>query len=179
MGLNGIAKGALRTLVPAFVSETARDFKYRKERYADYHQYANAAKDKMGLEVGGPTTWLFRYVLPVYEVAKGVDGVNFSTNTVWEGDIGEKGGRYNYYKQRHGNQFISEAADLRQIPDRTYDFLLSSNCLEHIANPLKAAREWKRVVKPGGALIVFVPNKAYNFDHLRDFTTFDHLLSDY
>lgn len=179
MAINGIAKRALATMAPAFVLEAMRDFQHRKDRYPRHHPFTNAVKGKMGLEVGGPTTWLFRYVLPVYQTVKGLDGVNFSTNTVWEGDIGRKGGRYYYYENRFGNQFISEATDLSQIQDKSYDFLLSSNCLEHIANPLKAVREWRRVVKPGGTLILFVPNKAYSFDRRRDFTTFDHLLSDY
>ena len=40
-------------------------------------------------------------------------------------------------------------------------------------------KEWKRVVKPGGLLLLFLPNKACNFDRRRDFTTFEHLMSDY
>ena len=72
----------------------------------------------------GPTVWLFRYIIPIYRSATALDGVNFSNNTIWEGDIGANAGRYPYYKDRVGRQFISEAADLSKIQAQSYDFLL-------------------------------------------------------
>ena len=57
--------------------------------------------------------------------------------------------------------------------------MLSSNCLEHIANPLKAIKEWKRVIKNSGYILIIVPNKKSNFDHKRTFTKFDNILSDF
>ena len=63
--------------------------------------------------------------------------------------------------------------------DKKYDFVLSSNNLEHIANPLKALKEFSRIVKPDGTILVLVPEKTETFDHNRDYTTFEHLLEDY
>jgi ubiquinone/menaquinone biosynthesis C-methylase UbiE len=74
---------------------------------------------------------------------------------------------------------VADATDLSQIPSGSYDFLLSSNCLEHVANPLKAMAEWTRVVKPGGTLLLILPNQKANFDHRRPVTLFQHLLEDY
>jgi ubiquinone/menaquinone biosynthesis C-methylase UbiE len=97
---------------------------------------------------------------------------------MWEGSI-EEGNFFHYYKKSTGKQFIAEATDLQNIKNSTYDFLLSSNCLEHIANPLKALDEWIRIIKPDGYFLLVLPKKESNFDHKRPNTTFEHLLEDY
>jgi ubiquinone/menaquinone biosynthesis C-methylase UbiE len=86
---------------------------------------------------------------------------------------------YHFISNKKGNQFISDAIDLSNIKDNSYDFLLSSNCLEHIANPLKALIEWGRVLKSGGYLVLVLPNKDKNFDRNREVVTFEHLLHDF
>ncbi len=65
------------------------------------------------------------------------------------------------------------------IDKNSYDFLLSSNNLEHIANPLRALKEFYRILKPGGILLITVPVKEKNFDHNRQYTSFEHILLDY
>jgi SAM-dependent methyltransferase len=97
---------------------------------------------------------------------------------VWEGHI-EAGRHYRYADGRTGTQYIADATDLAGIGDGVYDFLLSSNCLEHVANPIKALMAWRRVLKPGGVMILVLPNKAGNFDHDRPTTPFAHLLDDF
>lgn len=104
--------------------------------------------------------------------------MNFSTDTIWEGRI-TPGQSFGYGGDALGRQFVSEATDLSQIASEHYDFLLSSNCLEHVANPLKALREWKRVIKAGGGLVLVLPNKKSNFDHRRPVTPFEHLVEDF
>jgi SAM-dependent methyltransferase len=173
------AKRAFKSAAPAYLLEAARELKHYNDRHPEHRAYTSLVQGKTGIEIGGPTVWLFRYIIPIYQSAAALDGVNFSANTIWEGDIGANAGRYAYYKDKVGRQFISEAADLSKIRDQSYDFLISSHCLEHIANPILAVKEWKRVVKRGGVVMLFLPNKAYNFDHRRAFTTFEHLLSDY
>lgn len=39
----------------------------------------------------------------------------------------------------------------------SYDAIIASDVLEHLANAPKALREWSRLLRPGGVLIVFVP----------------------
>jgi SAM-dependent methyltransferase len=51
--------------------------------------------------------------------------------------------------------------------------------LEHVANPLRALGEWKRAIRPGGALILVLPDKASNFDHNRPYTSLEHILDDF
>jgi len=135
--------------------------------------------NKFGLEIGGPSR-IFQKdgFIPLYKNLKKLDGCNFSSNTIWEGNI-ISGKGYNYYKNKYGVQYISEATDLNLISDLKYDFVLSSNCFEHIANPLKAIKEWIRVLKRGGLVLLVLPNKKYCFDHNRPITDFAHLLSDY
>jgi SAM-dependent methyltransferase len=65
------------------------------------------------------------------------------------------------------------------FPDDTFSFLLSEHALEHVANPIRMLNEWKRVLRPGGTLILFLPHKERTFDHLRPRTTLAHLIEDF
>jgi SAM-dependent methyltransferase len=65
------------------------------------------------------------------------------------------------------------------VSDRAYDFVLSSHNLEHFANPVKALLEWRRVLRPGGALILVLPYYRDTFDHRRKPTGVKHMMQDY
>jgi len=143
-------------------------------------EYVRHFEGKQGLEIGGPST-IFRPdgLMPLYERAASVDGVNFSATTVWEGEL-RKGRTYQYLPGREsGFQFILEAIDLSDIPSGEYDFVLSSHSLEHTANPLLALDEWTRVMKPDGILLLVLPHKEGTFDHRRPTTTLEHMIGDY
>jgi len=136
-------------------------------------------RNKTGLEIGGPTAYFgLKGGFPVYLFAKKIDGVNFSNETIWEGQI-KQGDNYRYYKNKTGYQFIAEATELHSIPSADYDFILSSHSLEHVANPIRALKEWLRLLKENGKLILILPDKRYTFDYRRDYTTYEHLLSDF
>lgn len=51
--------------------------------------------------------------------------------------------------------------------------------LEHSSNPIKSLREWHRILKPHGSLILLLPGKKWTFDHRRPTTTLEHLIADY
>lgn len=68
---------------------------------------------------------------------------------------------------------------LGQIRDSSYDFILSSHSLEHTANPVKALKEWIRVMRPGGALILILPNYKKIVDRRRTPTTVEHMFDDF
>lgn len=133
-----------------------------------------------GIEIGGPSAiFSLKGIFPVYLYAGIIDGVNFSEQTVWEGSI-HKGNTYQYYKNKqNGYQYIDEASVLSTVPDGHYDFLLSSHCLEHIANPIVALKNWLRVLKPKAKICLVLPDKNYTFDVQRPYTSFEHLLNDY
>lgn len=143
-------------------------------------QMAKAFKGLEGIEVGGPSSSFgLKSFFPVYLYAKKIDGVNFSDETVWEGKIKE-GNFYKYYDENNlGHQYIGEASELKAVPDNHYDFLLSCHSLEHIANPIKALKRWKEVLKKGAKICLILPDKRYTFDNKRPYTTFAHLLNDF
>ena len=130
--------------------------------------------DKCGLEIGGPSP-IFREgkLIPIYSRCGQVDQCNYSSETIWS-DTRSRG-RF----VLGGNQYVAEACDLSVIPDETYNFVAASHVLEHLTNPLRALQEWKRVLAPGGALLVVVPDKRTTFDRKRPFTTFEHLQRDF
>jgi SAM-dependent methyltransferase len=135
-------------------------------------------KNKNGIEIGGPSG-IFNVsgYLPLYNIAHSIDGVNFSNNTVWEGTL-QEGNTYKYYNKT-GYQYIAEGDNLSNIANETNDFVLSCNNLEHMANPLKAIFEWKRILKKDGVMLLVLPNKEANFDHKRPYTSIEHLINDY
>lgn len=52
-----------------------------------------------------------------------------------------------------------DAQLLAGVPDASYDFVHSSHCLEHLHDPGEGLSHWLRVVKPGGHVIVLVPDE--------------------
>lgn len=52
-----------------------------------------------------------------------------------------------------------DATAMLGVKDWTYDWVYSSHCLEHLADPVTAVRNWWRILKPGGFLIIVVPHR--------------------
>lgn len=133
-----------------------------------------------GLELGGPSAAFSRHGLfPVYNCARRIDNCNFGHQTLWEGSI-EEGATFRVGGSGEpGQQFVVDATDLGRIASSSYDFVLSSNTLEHIANPLRALGEWIRVLREDGLLVLVLPHRDGTFDHRRPVTTLDHLVQDF
>lgn len=56
---------------------------------------------------------------------------------------------------KQGNaQFISS-----YIEENSYDFVHSSQCLEHMVDPVGALAEWIKILKPGGFLVATFPDE--------------------
>jgi SAM-dependent methyltransferase len=136
-------------------------------------------KERHGLEIGGPTAIFSRKGnLAIYPHIARLDNCNFGQNTTWERSL-QEGHTFKYDQGRPaGFQHISEAVDLKKIPDGTYDFVLSCHSIEHIANPLAAIREWMRVLLPEGRLLLVTPHMEGTFDHHRPLTNLCHLIED-
>lgn len=47
------------------------------------------------------------------------------------------------------------------FPDNTFDFVVSSEVIEHTPDPYKALHEIHRVLKPGGKMVLSTPNKFW------------------
>ena len=68
---------------------------------------------------------------------------------------------------------IIASGDDIPLKDNSVDFVFSSHAIEHFYNLLSAIREWIRIVKDGGYIVMLVPNKLYTFDLERDCTSID------
>lgn len=57
-------------------------------------------------------------------------------------------------------------ADIQDMPfrDGSFELALVNEVLEHVPDDLQGLREVKRVLKPGGLVIVFSPNRLYPFE---------------
>ena len=133
---------------------------------------------KSGIEIGGPTELFRRWYepLPIYDVVGSLDNCVFSGSTIWA----SQSEKYEFYPGKTpGKTFVREGFDLGIIPDGTYDFVLSSHNLEHFANPIRALKEWKRITRPGGALVLVLPYYAKTFDHRRRPTDVAHMFEDW
>lgn len=45
------------------------------------------------------------------------------------------------------------------VEDNSYDFVHSSHCLEHLRDPVEAYANWIRICRPGGHIVVTVPDE--------------------
>src|ERR1700744_419573 len=134
--------------------------------------------EKSGLEIGGPSKVFEEGILtlPIYPLIGRLDNCDFSRDTTWASH--EDSYIFSPGKPP-GKSIFRDASNLSSIADHTYDFILSSHNLEHFANPVKALQEWKRVTRPGGALVVILPDYSKTFDHRRTPTSVDHLFEDF
>jgi len=130
------------------------------------------ADNKHGLELGGPSNT----GTAIYQIAQQMDNVIFSKETVWSN---HNDSIYRYGNNKTGKVYINDATDISNIPNQSYDFIFASHILEHIANPIKALHEWRRVVRTNGYLILILPEKSVCFDHKRNYTPFSTLLQKY
>src|SRR5262249_37970817 len=130
--------------------------------------------------IGGPTE-IFGEAgfLPVYELVERVDNCLFSARTIWAGQVEEDGHFEHPALAQPGRQFICEATDLKPIHSSSYDCILASHCLEHVASPLRALEEWRRVLKTDGLLLLILPHKDGTFDWRRPSTLLSHMIEDY
>ena len=111
---------------------------------------------------------------PLYtEFQKGIitikKGFIFSKNTIWSN---HETSEYRYYENKIGKVIINDAVNISDVNDNQYDFVFSSHTLEHIANPLKAIKEWLRITKKDGYIIIVVPEKSCCFDYKRNYSKF-------
>lgn len=73
-----------------------------------------------------------------------------------------------------------DAQVMAGVADNTFDFVFSSHCLEHLVDPAAGLATWLRVVKPGGHIVVTIPDEdlyeqgvwpsTHNLDHKHTFS---------
>lgn len=129
----------------------------------------------VALEPGGPSA-LFadQGLVPVYPRLAALDTLDYAERTLWSDAPQTEAPSLTAVRRR----LIGEAGRLEDVPEDTYDAVLSSHVLEHLANPLGALAEWRRIVRPGGHVLLIVPHRDGTFDHRRPVTSLEHLQED-
>ncbi len=59
---------------------------------------------------------------------------------------------------------VNAAGEALPLPSATFDLILSHEVLEHVADDRAALAEMARLLRPGGRLVLFVPNRGYPFE---------------
>lgn len=102
--------------------------------------------------------WYERFLRPeVLDVGSGVDPLPFNGVTHWDYQwtYNEDGGELSF-KNEPGDR---DAQTLNGLLDESFTTVYASHILEHLEDPREAFRNWWRVLKPGGHLIVAVPHR--------------------
>lgn len=116
-----------------------------------------------GIEVGaGPRPW------PVPDCVE-----------VEYGDIRDRDALERYFgRDASPEGTVIDAQTLDSVADASLDFVLSAHVIEHLQDPLGSIRAAMRCLRPGGSLLLAVPDMRHTFDRKRSPTPLSHLLSD-
>ncbi|MFZ0891358.1 MAG: class I SAM-dependent methyltransferase [Thermoplasmata archaeon] len=144
-----------------------------------YDALKSRVNDGKGLEIGGPSR-IFgaKGPVPIYPFLASCDNVDFAQETLWTpaSAPGQNGGAT---PVPNGSKVVSDATHIPDFNSASYDVLLSSHVIEHLANPLRALKESKRLLKTDGVLLAVVPDGARTFDHRRPVTSLEHIIHDF
>ena len=66
--------------------------------------------------------------------------------------------------RKNSSHLINAAGEFVPLPPSTFDLILSHEVLEHVQDDHAAICEMMRVLKPGGRIALFVPNRGYPFE---------------
>jgi GT2 family glycosyltransferase/SAM-dependent methyltransferase len=78
--------------------------------------------------------------------------------------------------------YIGTAYDLHYFNDKSRDFVINSHLLEHLLNPIRAIKEWMRILRHGGHLLMIIPDKnliPHKFDNKAEETPLRDLILRY
>ena len=53
---------------------------------------------------------------------------------------------------------LKDGGDAMDLPLGPFDYVFSSHCLEHLANPISALEHWKTRLRHGGVLFLYLPH---------------------
>ncbi len=133
--------------------------------------------------------------MPIFQESKiihkyldGLNGIEIGASSHNPFGLEKTGGYANVdYSAAHGNlwqpgstlapakvNIVAQGDDL-PFKDESLDYVVSSHALEHFFDPIKAIKEWFRVVKKGGYVAMIIPHKDRTFDCRRATTPVQEL----
>jgi len=65
---------------------------------------------------------------------------------------------------QHSRGILNAAGEKLPFPSSTFDLILSHEVIEHVADDRAAVCEMMRVLRPGGRILLFCPNRGYPFE---------------
>ena len=75
---------------------------------------------------------------------------------------------YDFERARQAHQLsdhiLGAAGEFLPFPEHTFDVILSHEVLEHVQDDRAAVEQMVRVLRPGGRMIIFAPNRGYPFE---------------
>ncbi len=148
----------------------------RLERLRADDELARIAASFRGLEaleIGGPSALFGSGArFPLYGALDRLDAMNYASTTLWDDAAGWD------ERLRPERTTVGEAADLSSLHEGSFDAVLASHVIEHLADPIGALLAWTRVLRPEGRLVLVAPHADGTFDHRRPITSLEHLLAD-
>uniref|UniRef100_A0A915EB57 Methyltransferase type 11 domain-containing protein n=1 Tax=Ditylenchus dipsaci TaxID=166011 RepID=A0A915EB57_9BILA len=142
------------------------------------HNSSNVSAGLMYSEAAGSRTSLLLNGLRGIEIGPGAHNpfglntlnVDFTTNkTVWKKSEQQMSGK-------NARLDVIAMGDNLPFPDESYDFVLSSHVIEHFYDPIKAIKEWFRVIRKDGYIYMIVPHKERTYDKKKTRTTLAELI---
>ena len=119
-------KDGAKALLSAIVGKIA--LYINAKSMVDFSKVSICFENKCGLGIGGPSGIFNKYgFVPIYNIIKSLDMVNFSVSTVWGGSVDLKKGLILNGK-RIGEYYIMDGSDLSSIRGEKYDFVLEKFC---------------------------------------------------
>jgi SAM-dependent methyltransferase len=143
-----------------------------------WNQIVDLVKGKKTFEFGGPSELFANpsHNMLLYPYISSIDFGNM--DNPWQGEIRSS---FNHYGNSIGDVFAVDATDTEAVftIGQNYDLVLSSHVIEHIANPIKALKNWGSLLIDDGLILSIIPNKSEFWDHNRPTTSIKHLIKDY
>ncbi len=121
------------------------------DRKKSYYDFKNSKKYPEYLQSGTA----LRYIHPIAEIycqGKGLDIGGGSTPFKNARNIDP-----DFTYNNDANIVYENALNINE-KDNSQDFIFSSHCLEHLEKPFKSLREFKRVLKNGGIIFLYLPH---------------------
>ncbi len=77
------------------------------------------------------------------------------------------------------DKYVNGTAESIPFTENSFDFIFSSHVLEHCCDVIKVLKEFIRVLKPGGLVILILPHMDRMFDKGRIPSTLEKHINDY